>query len=337
MTIATTAARGALGIDIGASKTLLALFNEKFQILDEIKIKTPGKKEFDGALETAVGALARKAKHRGLTLLGVGLGCAGTFDLNGEMVAGSGNIPFIGEYPFRTRLSKLAGASVIMGNDVQMGLYGEHRLGAAKGLRHVLAVFFGTGVGAALIIDGDLYLGASGAAGEFGHCLVAPMGPLTGSERQGVLDDFVGRHAIAGAAASISARRLAPRLYERAGADVTRIRSGVLADSIRKGDTNIEEMVRSRARTAGIALSNLVDFLSPEMVVLGGGLVEAMPSLFKQEITQEILAHTVPAVAKTVRVVVAKLGRHAVTAGAAKMAWDRLVPDSTPLRRKSHE
>jgi glucokinase len=187
-------------------------------------------------------------------------------------------------------------------------------------------VFFGTGVGAAFIAGGELYVGASGAAGDLGHSLVAPMGPLTGSERQGVLDDFVGRNAIAGAAAAIAARGGAPYLFERVGADVVRIRSGQLAGSIRHGDKAVDEMVRSRARTAGIALSNIVDFLSPEMVVLGGGLVEAMPSLFQQEIEREILEHTVPAVARSVRVVVGKLGRHAVAAGAAKMAWDRVAP-----------
>ena len=319
--------RGTLGIDVGGSKILFVLFDERFRAVAETKIKTPGEADFTEALESGARALVRKAKKRGLRLMGVGVGCAGNVDRRRGELESCPNLPFLRGYPFEARLSRLAGANVLLGNDVHMGLYGEHRLGAAKGLKHVVGVFFGTGVGAAFIASGELYVGASGAAGEFGHCLVAPMGPLTGSERQGVLDDFVGRNAIAGAAAAIAARGGAPRLLERAGADVLRIRSGALADSIRAGDKAIEEMVRSRARTAGIALSNLVDFLSPEMVVLGGGLVEAMPSLFRQEIAREVRAHAIPAVARGVRVVVAKLGKRAVAAGAAKMAWDRLVPE----------
>lgn len=317
--------RGTLGIDVGGSKTLFALFNDGFRVIEEIKIATPGEKGFTPVLSACVERLVRAARKNRIRLMGVGIGCAGKVDQRSGTLQYSPNLPFLKDYPFEARLSKLAGANVLLGNDVHMGLYGEHRLGAAKGLKHVIGVFFGTGVGAAFIAGGELYLGASGAAGEIGHALVAPMGPLTGSERQEVLDDFVARNAIAGAAAAIAARGGAPRLFRRAGADILRIRGGELAESIRGGDKDIEEMVRSRVRMAGIALSNLVDFLSPEMVVLGGGLVEAMPSLFQQEIAREIDAHTVAAVAKTVRVAVGKLGRHAVTAGAAKMAWDRLA------------
>lgn len=314
----------ALGIDLGASKILFALYDENFQPLEEVKIKTPGEKNFTREVEAIVRALVGKAKRKGRPLAAAGLGCSGEIDRSGGRLVRSPNIPFLRNYPFAAHLSKLTGVSVLLGNDAQMGLYGEQRLGAAKGLKHVIGVFFGTGIGAAFVAGGELYLGASGMAGELGHSLIAPMGPLTGSERQGVLDDFVGRNAIAGAAAAIAARGGAPRLAARVGADVTLIRSGELAASIREGDKHVEEMVRSRARTAGIALSNVVDFLNPEMVVLGGGLVEAMPKLFQQEIEREIISHTVPAVAKAVRVVVGKLGRHAVAAGAAKMAWDRL-------------
>ena len=307
---------------------LFGLFNDRFRLLQEIKVKTPGKKKFTRALKECVATLVSTAEKKKLRIQGAGVGCAGTIDQRRGELKFSPNLPFLRHFSFEALLSKLTGGNVLLGNDAQMGLYGEHRLGAAAGLKHVIGVFFGTGVGAAFIAGGELYLGASGAAGEFGHCLIAPMGPLTGSERQGVLDDFVGRPALAGAAAAIAARQGAPHLFGLAGADVTRIRSRILAASIRSGDKNIEEMVRSRARTAGIALSNMVDFLNPEMVVLGGGLVEAMPDLFLHEIAREIRAHTVPAVTQAVRVVVSKLGRHAITAGAAKMAWDRIAPES---------
>jgi glucokinase len=141
----------------------------------------------------------------------------------------------------------------------------------------------------------------------------------------------VGRWAMAGAAAGYAAKRWAPALYRLAGTDAARIRSGTLAKAIKGGDEIIESMVRSRARIAGIALSNLADFLDPEMIVLGGGLVEAMPKLFLSEVREAIRRHSVADVRRTVKVKAAELEHRVVAAGAAKAAWDRFVgEDAVP-------
>jgi glucokinase len=319
-----------IGIDIGGTKTIFGLFDETFALVDELKIKTraeKGEKEFSRRLAQSVEALMRRADEKRLTLMGVGIGCAGTLDRENGVLKTSPNIPFLTGYPLKKKLVKLTGTGVFLGNDVHMGLYGEHRLGAAAGLKHVLGVFFGTGIGGAIIIDGKLYEGANGAAGEIGHTLMSPLGHLAGSERQGVLDDFASRNAIAGEAAAMAAKHMAPCLNKLAGADVYKIRSRTLAEAIAGGDAKLEEMVRSRARMAGIVLSNLVDFLSPEMVVLGGGLVEAMPALFLKEVESGIREHTNADVRKALKVAVAALKGHSVSAGAAKMAWDRFVAD----------
>jgi glucokinase len=322
--------RGTIGIDIGGTKTLLALFDEKFAVIHEIKVSThpeKGEKYFTEVLSESVEKVVEKAEKEKLILTGVGIGCAGSVDRARGVLRSSPNIPFLKDYPFGSRLTRLAGTNVVLGNDVQLGLYGEHQLGAAKGCQHVIGVFFGTGVGGAMIIDGKLHLGANGAAGDIGQYLLNPIGPLAGSERQGVLDDFVGRHAIAGEAAGLAAKQWAPHLFEIAGADVTEIKSGTLAEAIKKGDTKVEEMVRSRARMAGIALSNLVDFINPELVVIGGGMVDAMPHLFLKEVEAGIREFTVPEIGKSVKVSVTKLKDHAVTTGAAKLAWDKFVSE----------
>lgn len=319
--------RATIGLDIGGTKMLFALFDERFRLIEEHKVRTPPGKDFDEALLEGTKRLMRKVEKESLMLLGVGIGCSGTIDRTKGTIKESLNIPFLKDYPFGRRLAKATGANVFLDNDAQLGLYGEQQLGAAVGLRHVIGVFFGTGIGGALIVDGRLHQGASGAAGEIGHFLVSPLGRLTGSERKGMLDDVVSRPAIAGEAASIAAKREAPALFALAGADVNKIHSGTLAQSIAGGDKKIEEMVRSRVRMAGISLSNLVDFFSPEMVVLGGGMVEAMPKLFFEEIERSLRDHTVPEVRRTVKVAVARLKDHSVTAGAAKMAWDRFLSE----------
>jgi glucokinase len=321
--------RAMLGIDIGGTKIMFGLFDEGFSVVEEVKIKTRADKEkaFTRGLEESVESLLEAAEKKGLTVVGVGVGCAGTLDRQTETLRTSPNIPFLKGYPLKKRLAKMTGTPVFIGNDVHMGLYGEQQLGAAKGLKHVLGIFFGTGIGGAVIIDGKLYEGANGAAGEVGHTLMSPLGHLAGSERQGVLDDFASRNAIAGEAASMAAKHAAPHLYKLAGADVDKITSNVLAEAIQAGDKKLEEMVRSRARMAGIVLSNLVDFFSPEMVVLGGGLVETMPALFSREFSAGVRAHTNADVREAVKISVVELDGHSVSAGAAKMAWHRFVAE----------
>ncbi len=100
------------------------------------------------------------------------------------------------------------------------------------------------------------------------------------------------------------------------------IKSGDIADSIRGGDKSVEKLVRSRVTVVGTALSNLVDFINPDMVVLGGGLVEAMPNLIRREVEKAVRAHASPGAAARVKVAVAELHDHAGTVGAAKLAVD---------------
>src|SRR5205814_1713198 len=126
------------------------------------------------------------------------------------------------------------------------------------------------------------HLGANGHAGDIGHYLIQPWGSAAGSDRIGILDDVASRVAIAGDAAAIAAKHSAPHLLKEAGTDVADIKSSELAEAVEKGDKAIENLVRSRAKIVGIVLSNLVDFINPDTVVLGGGLVDAMPELIRQ-------------------------------------------------------
>jgi glucokinase len=328
------AKRGSLGIDVGGTKTLFALFDEEFNVVEEIKVKSQaekGEKHFTDTLTQSVEALLKKAEKKGLTVFCVGVGCAGSIDMEKGVIKSSHHLPFLKNYPLRSTLAKITGANVYLANDVQAGLYGEHRLGAAVGKRHVIGIFIGTGINGALILDGKPFLGATGHAGDIGHYLLQPMGPLAGSERQGVLDDVASRTAIAGQAATLAAKQWAPNLAKNAGTDIARIKSGDLAEAIAKGDKSIEELVRGRAHTVGIALSNIVDFLNPEMIVLGGGLVEALPELVREEIEAGIKRHATPEALKGLKVVVAKLKDHAGTTGAARLAFDTFLAEQKTL------
>ncbi len=322
------ASRASIGVDIGGTKTLFVLFDESFRAVETVKIKTPlekGEKGFTEGIVDGVEDIARAAKKKNLVVVVAGAGCAGVLDRDEGRIRFSPNITYLKNYPLAKVIAKASGVDAFIDNDVRMGLYGEHRLGAARGLDHVIGVFFGTGVGGAAIVGGELLHGANGLAGEIGHYLISPLGALSGWERHGVLDDFVSRSAMAGEAAALALKRWAPNLHDLVGADAAKIRSGTLAKAIRLGDRRIEDMVRGRARMAGIAISNLVDFLDPQMVVLGGGLVDCMPKLFLHEVGEGVRRNVVPEVRRSVRIAASKLKERAVAAGAAKMAWDRLL------------
>jgi len=330
--------RATLGIDIGGTKSLYALFDERFEIVAEEKLPTHpekgGVKAFTRGMRGAVGTLLKVARRQGLRVRAVGVGCAGDIDMREGVVRSAPNVAFLKDYPFRARLEKLTGAKVFVGNDVQAGLYGEFRLGAARKARHVIGIFLGTGVGGALIIDGRIHRGATGLAGDIGNYVLHASAPAEDARRE-VLDMVASRPAIAGGAAALASKRWAPNLREMTGTDVTDIKSNDLAESIRRGDKAVERLVRSRIAVVGAAVSNFVDFINPDMVVLGGGLVEAMPALVRREVRKAIEGHATPKAAKAARVVVARLHDHAVTAGAAKLALDMLSPQPPIVFRRT--
>ena len=321
---------GSIGIDVGGTKTLVALFDSRFEVLAEHKFRSHAGKEglraFETALFEAIGKLLKRARKRKLLVRHVGVACAGDIDMKKGLVRSSPNLTFLDGYPFREKLEKLTAARAFIGHDVQAALYGEFRLGAARGARHVVGVWLGTGVGGALIIDGRIHLGASGRAGDIGNYLLTSFDVSIEAQRKYRLDGVASRPAIAGEAAALAAKHKAPALREAAGTDVDDIRAGDIARAIRAGDKAVERLVRSRASIVGAALSNLVDVINPDVVVLGGGVVEAMPALVRSEVRKAITAHASRKSARAVKVVVAKLHCHAGTIGAALLAMDLEVP-----------
>lgn len=333
------AKRAYIGIDIGGTKSLYALFDSNFEVIAEEKLRTHpdkgGIRAFTVMMNAAVERLMKEARRAKREVRYVGVGCAGDIDMKTGTIRHSPNLTILDGYPLRDRLEKITGAKVFVGHDVQAALYGEFRLGAARKSRHVFGAWLGTGVGGAVILDRRLHLGASGQAGDLGNYLLHAVDVSQELPRKEVLDSVASRTAIAGDAAALAAKHNAPTLEKVAGTDVRDIKAGALAEAIRRGDKAVEKLVRSRASVVGAALSNLVDFLNPDMIVLGGGLVEAMPQLMKREVSKAILAHAAPKSAKAVKVAVSKLKDHAGTMGAAMLAVDMFTGAPPPIDLES--
>ncbi|HSJ96685.1 MAG TPA: ROK family protein, partial [Myxococcota bacterium] len=215
------AKRAYIGIDIGGTKSLFALFDEKFEVLAEEKFRTHpdkgGAKAFTRAMSGAVRMLLDEARKRKRHVVVAGVGCAGDIDMKAGVVRSSPNLTFLKGYAFRQRLEKLTGARAFLGHDVQAALYGEFRRGAARKGRHVIGVWLGTGVGGAVLIDGRLHLGATGVAGDIGNYGLHAVDTAAEEQRKDVLDNVASRTAIAGDAAALAAKHRAPTLRKVAG------------------------------------------------------------------------------------------------------------------------
>lgn len=313
----------AVGIDVGGTKTLCVLLDKHFKQLDEIKFKTApeeGRHRFTHRLTDSVGALVNTARAKGLDVVAVGIGSAGAVDEKEICIKTSPNLLMLENFPIGKYISKVVKAKMTIGNDVQTGLHGEHKLGAAKGCSNVMGVFFGTGVGGAVIINNKLYSGTSGFGGQVGGLVAQPVGGPMAAMSHGIVDRIASKSAIASEALVMAIKNWAPYLHREVGTDLSKIGWGILKRAIKNGDKRIEEMLRARIRVVGIALANVINFMNPEMLVIGGGLIDQMSELVIEEIENGLREYLTPEVSQALRVRPAKLGGHAVAIGAGHMA-----------------
>jgi len=317
--------RAVIAIDVGGTKTLCALISENFATVEEKKFRTApenGRKKFVERLVTSVELMARTAKRERYRLIGAGVAWAGRVNEDTYTTETSPNILCLENFNIGQFFKKTLGLKTTVGNDVQLALYGEHQLGVAQDCSHVLGVFFGTGVAGAAIIDGELYRGASGMGGQVGSILTHQIGGPDTLESHGILDRIASKASIAGAALGIAAKQWAPNLFKEVGTDLAKVTWGALRRSIRSGDKAIEELLRARLRVAGIALSSVVNFLNPEMIVLGGGLTEEMPKLVVAEVERGLREYLVPEVSKALKVKAARHKNNAGVIGAGRCAFE---------------
>jgi len=312
-----------IGFDLGGTKMLAVVYDDSFNTLGKKRRRTREK----GAAEVSIGRLAETIQ---LALddadvdvdqvAGIGAGCPGPVDMERGVILEAPNLGWK-NMRLEEGLSKTFKCPVAVCNDVDAGVFGEYTAGAAKGHRCVLGVFPGTGVGGGMVYEGRIFRGSSTSCMEVGFIQMATEGPAAGLGPVGTLEALGSRLMISGEAARAVYRGKAPALAKDAGCDLTEIRSGVLARSIEAGDTEVEKIVRRAAQQIGRGIGSLVNVLAPDVVIIGGGLVEAMPQLYLEEATRGAKRNTLPSLWKTFEIRESKLGDYATTTGAA--AWGR--------------
>jgi glucokinase len=313
-----------VAVDVGGTNIVAAVLDHDMNIVSRRKKKSRAQPGSDPTEVRLTEAIAEALEEAGLKKpKGIGIGSPGPLDPVEGVIVDTPNLAWK-DFPLVEYLEKKFDVPVVLDNDVNLGTYGEYRFGKASKFSNVLGVFPGTGVGGGWVLDGKLFTGASGSALEVGHITVLPGGPFCGCGKRGCLEAIASRTAIAAEIAVLAARHDAPFIFENYGTDIANIRSGAIAKAIKNGDHMVEAVVRRAAYYVGMTIGNLINVLSPEAVVIGGGLVEAMEKLYLEEVESAIEEHALEFMREGVELFPAKLGDDAVVMGAAALIADKL-------------
>ncbi len=311
-----------VGFDLGGTKMFAGVFDSRFRLVAAERKRTRTDEGSRSGVDRMIGLIHEvlaAAKVPARALGGIGVGTPGPLDLDKGILLAAPNLGWK-DVPLRRRLQAEFGCAVAVANDVDAGTYGEYVGGAGRGARSVLGVFPGTGIGGGFVYEGRLVRGRKQSCMEIGHMNVMPRGRLCGCGRRGCLETVASRLAISAEAAMAVYRGEAPHLAKLAGTDLARIRSRSLAEAIRAGDKVVESIVRRAGSFIGLAVGNVVNLLAPDLVVLGGGLIEALPKLLLEEVREAADAQVMDAFRGTFKVVTAELGDNAAITGAAALA-----------------
>jgi glucokinase len=283
------------GIDLGGTKIQTVFVDGDGKLKGEAKLETPtsgGPPDVARAMEDALREAASAAGVKPADLAGVGVGSPGDAEEGTGVVSGARNLPgWEGSFPLGETLSKALGTRVLIGNDVQVAVEGEHRLGVGRDFDSLLGVWWGTGVGGGIVLAGKPWLGR-GAAGEIGHTVVKRNGARCPCGRRGCLEAYAGRAAMEARARREHAAGVDTDLFkvmEKRGKD--RLTSSVWEHALREEDPLTESLLRRAVRYLGTGIASAVNLLDVEAVVIGGGLGVRFGDRFMDHLTKEMHKH----------------------------------------------
>lgn len=311
----------AIGIDLGGTKIETALVDTNGEIAETQRTPTEAKQGPDHVVDIIISTIRTRFLQNARQPVGsIGIGVAGQVDPDTGVVRRAPNLDWR-DFPIRERLEVALNLPVAVLNDVQAITYGECRHGVGRGVKNLVCLFAGTGVGGGVVIGGELVRGTSGNAGEFGHMTIERDGLPCSCGSSGCLETFVGGWAVAKRARerAIAAPATAAALLRLSGGTVEGITAALVGDAAAQGDALARGLVEETGVALGIGLAAIANALNPELLILGGGIVEGLPGLV--EIAERELGRRALAAAlRPLRVVRSRLGADAGVIGSAFFA-----------------
>jgi glucokinase len=306
-----------VGIDVGGTNLVVGTVAEDgSDLLGLVSEPTLGEQGADAVLDRIV-RLSRDsmAQARGKEIAGVGIGAPGPLDTKRGVVLLTPNLGWV-NLPLRDRLSRALELPAALDNDANCAVFGEWWRGAARGARHVIGLTIGTGIGGGIVIDGQIYHGATDLAGEFGHMSIDTQGRRCKCGNYGCLEAYASGPAIAARATEGIETGADTTLPQYVGGDLSKITAQLVYEAAHDGDAYALELVHDTAKLLGAGVASLLNIFNPEIVVICGGVTLAGDKLFVP-LRNEVKRRAFRPVVEAARIVPGELQGTAGVYGAA--------------------
>ena len=304
-------------LDVGGTKVLGAIFNEKDEIIYRLKKRSKSEGEGSADVEKVIISVVEdmiKASGIDRKKINAIASCApGVIDQDRGIVLFTPNLPWR-NYDIAGAIKKKFGVPFYVGNDVNLGVLGEYKFGAAKGYNNIVGFFPGTGMGGGLILNGKLFTGTQYMAAEYGHMTLDPDGPLCGCGQSGCLEVFSSKRGMSDYIRQ-QVNRGRPCLLAEDVQDGGIFRSKRLKKALAQKDAVAMEAVDRACHYLAVATGNMINTIAPDLVLYGGGIMEAMGDLFLKKILAEVDRYTMTAIRPLVDLKVASLGDDSILYG----------------------
>ncbi len=322
--------RLAVGIDVGGTKAAGVLVDPEHEgaIVERALVETPAD-DAEATIRTVVG-LARELIASRDDVAAVGLGAAGMVDLQG-VLRFAPNVAWR-DAPLATRIARAVGLPTTVENDANAAAWGEFRFGAGRGSADMLLLTVGTGIGGGIVSGGRLIRGAHGFGAEVGHIIVEPGGPRCGCGNLGCWEQVASGRAIDRLGREAAVEHPDTLIADLAG-DPRKVSGRHVTEAARRGDRIAAHIIEEVGRRLGQGIGGLVNVLDPDVVVIGGGVVEAGEPFLEAARRAYLDAVQAPAQRPDVPILAAALGNEAGAVGAADLALQRLsgaAPEAAP-------
>lgn len=320
-------------VDMGAMHLSVALGDFSARILEETEVSFRIDRGPEDCLQQADQILRELLHRRGLRtsdLAAIGVGVPGPVIAEKGMVMAPPIMPGWDRFPIRATLEQKWGSVVTLNNDAELGALGEWAYGAGRGERNLAFIKVGSGIGAGLMINQQIYGGTTGSAGEIGHLTVDENGPLCACGNHGCLEAFAGGHAIAAQARNLVSSGRRTLLSEH---DPDSITAQDVAEAARRGDLPAQEIVKRSGAFVGIAIAGLINLFNPSTVIIGGGVAQ-VGDLLTGPIRQAVRERSLRASEHSVRITTAMLGRRSSLLGALVQAINVAIHEMIERRNQ---
>ncbi len=317
------------GIDIGGTKILAMIVDEKGAIISMAKKKTKGEAGFKSVCERAAGALQEAADIENIpmaSLSAVGIGVPVPVLADGTTTTAA-NLPGWANAPLIKTMETLTGRPCFGENDCNAGTYGEYIWGAGKNAKTLIGFFVGTGFGGGVVFHGELIVGENRMASELGHIVVHEGGRICGCGHRGCLEAYASKAGMARRLAWETLIEGRKSMLTQAAPDgnFATIKSSALQEAYRKGDPVAVDALNELALYLGVGVANYISIFGPDLIVIGGGIFEALGKELLPKVRESARQRTFPEASfKDTKISLTQLGDYAVGLGTVAYAKSRL-------------